>query len=68
MPITRYDKAKVFLQRLKEEKGELIPFPLFLKQVKMKIGAHEKKTTRPYIQLMMEFDLIKAEGENVRIQ
>lgn len=64
---TRYNRAKDFLEALKKEKGEKLPFPSFLFEAKKYLGADEKRITRPYIRLMLDYDLITSEGENVRI-
>jgi len=58
MPVNRYEKAVKLLKDFKEKNGPIITFDELKKEIEMKIGAHENKTVRPYIQLIRRFELI----------
>lgn len=64
---TKFRTAQNFLDSVKKEKGVVLEFDDFKREIIKRIGADEERTVKPYFSLMIEFKLISAEGENVRI-
>ena len=69
MPISKYIIAKKLLTRLRSESGEILPFNTLRIEIIKNIGADDRRTVKPYIQLMLETELIikEGDGEYVRI-
>lgn len=59
----KFDRAKEFLNNLKEKKGDALSFPFFLKEIKKEIGMDETRTVKPYLKLMLDFRLIEQQED-----
>lgn len=58
-----YLKAKDLLLELKLEKGEKIDLKVLINKIKLRIGADENRTVKPYIKFMLDMNLIKSHSE-----
>jgi hypothetical protein len=65
---TQYKRAREFLDKLKGEIGEEVKFELFLLEMRKELGADEKRTIKPYMQLMRDLTMVKEEGGLVIIK
>jgi hypothetical protein len=64
---TRYTRAKEFLEKLKQNEGNLLDFSSLRRKIFILIGSDEERTVKPYLKLMLDTGLISEEGDNVRI-
>lgn len=64
---TKYTRAKEVLALLKQEYGEIISLDNLKTGIVKYIGADELRTIKPTLSLMLAINLIKQEGDLIRI-
>ena len=64
-----YKNATLLLQEIKNKHGVSVPFSLIKKEIIINIGGNLNKTVRPYIKMMIDLEMIRAEegSSNVTI-